>query len=108
MAEQGYTQPPKRKRRSGFFRKQALGMFMVGTMQKKNSNYISSTTHKMPNKITYVMAGGTCRSPIVGYEQYLLDLERKPFLSLCHGKETFGADTAYVKNRKTVCGILMI
>jgi len=87
MAEQGYTQPPKRKdvRVLG---KQALGMFMVGTDAMEDSNYISEHDHKIANKLAYVMAGGDLSEPTLVTEQYLLDLEREAFLSLCTERKT--------------------
>ncbi|MCM4152314.1 3-hydroxyacyl-CoA dehydrogenase [Arenibacter sp. N53] len=87
MAEQGYTQPPKRKDVK-VLGKQALGMFMVGTDSMEDSNYISEHDHKIANKLAYVMAGGDLSEPTLVTEQYLLDLEREAFLSLCTERKT--------------------
>ena len=87
MAEQGYTQPPKRKDIK-VLGKQALGMFLVGTDAMEDSNYISEHDHKIANKLAYVMAGGDLSEPTLVTEQYLLDLEREAFLSLCTEKKT--------------------
>ena len=87
MADQGYTMPPKRKdvRVLG---KQALGMFLVGTDSMEAANYISEHDHKIANKLAYVMAGGDLSEPTLVTEQYLLDLEREAFLSLCGERKT--------------------
>ncbi|MEM7085715.1 MAG: 3-hydroxyacyl-CoA dehydrogenase NAD-binding domain-containing protein [Bacteroidota bacterium] len=87
MADQGYTKPPKRKdvRVLG---KQALGMFLVGTDSMEAANYISEHDHKIANKLAYVMAGGDLSEPTLVTEQYLLDLEREAFLSLCGERKT--------------------
>ena len=87
MAESGYTQPVKRKdvRVLG---KQALGMFLVGTDSMEHSKYISEHDQKIANKLAYVMAGGDLSEPTLVTEQYLLDIEREAFLSLCTERKT--------------------
>lgn len=87
MAEAGYTQPVKRKDVK-VLGKQALGMFLVGTDAMEASNYISEHDHKIANKLAYVMAGGDLSEPTLVSEQYLLDLEREAFLSLCTERKT--------------------
>jgi len=87
MAEQGYTQAPKRKDVK-VLGKQALGMFLVGTDSMQASNYISEHDQKIANKLAYVMAGGNLSEPTLVSEQYLLDLEREAFLSLCTERKT--------------------
>ncbi len=87
MAEQGYTQPVKRKDVK-VLGKQALGMFLVGTDAMEASKYISEHDHKIANKLGYVMAGGDLSEPTLVTEQYLLDLEREAFLSLCTERKT--------------------
>ena len=87
MAETGYTQPIKRNdvRVLG---KQALGMFLVGTDSMEHSRYISAHDKKIANKLAYVMAGGDLSEPTLVSEQYLLDIEREAFLSLCSERKT--------------------
>ena len=87
MADQGYTQPVKRQDVK-VLGKQALGMFLVGTDSMEASNYISEHDHKIANKLAYVMAGGDLSEPSLVSEQYLLDLEREAFLSLCGERKT--------------------
>lgn len=87
MAETGYTQPVKRKDIK-VLGKQALGMFLVGTDSMEASHYISEHDKKIANKLAYVMAGGDLSEPTRVSEQYLLDLEREAFLSLCTEKKT--------------------
>lgn len=86
-AENGYTKPVKRKDIK-VLGKQALGMFLVGTDSMKDSEYISSHDQKIANKLAYVMAGGDLSEPTLVSEQYLLDLEREAFLSLCSERKT--------------------
>lgn len=87
MAEAGYTQPVKRKDIL-VLGKQALGMFLVGTDSMEASNYISEHDQKIANKLAYVMAGGDLSEPTKVTEQYLLDIEREAFLSLCSERKT--------------------
>lgn len=82
MADAGYTQPVRRKDVL-VLGKQALSMFMVGTDSMEASNYISEHDRKIANKLGYVMAGGDLSEPTKVSEQYLLDIEREAFLSLC-------------------------
>ncbi|MBU3821738.1 enoyl-CoA hydratase/isomerase family protein [Flavobacteriaceae bacterium XHP0103] len=87
LAEQGYTKPVKRNDIK-VLGKQALGLFLVGTDSMKASNYISEHDKKIANKLAYVMAGGDLSEPTLVSEQYLLDLEREAFLSLCTERKT--------------------
>ncbi len=87
MAEQGYTQPMQRKDVK-VLGKQALGMFLVGTDQMQAGKYISEHDRKIANKLAYVMAGGDLSEPTLVSEQYLLDIEREAFLSLCTERKT--------------------
>lgn len=87
MAEAGYTQPVKRKDVK-VLGKQALGMFLVGTDSMEAGKYISEHDKKIANKLAYVMAGGDLSEPTLVNEQYLLDLEREAFLSLCTERKT--------------------
>ena len=82
LAEAGYTQPVRRKDIE-VLGKQALGAFLVGTDGMMAGKYISEHDRKIANKLAYVMAGGDLSEPTLVTEQYLLDLEREAFLSLC-------------------------
>ena len=87
MAEAGYTQPVPRKDVK-VLGKQALGMFLVGTDSMEAGHYISEHDKKIANKLAYVMAGGDLSEASYVSEQYLLDIEREAFLSLCTERKT--------------------
>lgn len=87
MAENGYTQPVKTNNIKVLGR-QALGAFLVGTDQMKAGKYISEHDQKIANKLAYVMSGGDLTGSHYVSEQYLLDLEREAFLSLCGERKT--------------------
>ena len=99
MAESGYTQPVTRTDVK-VLGKQALGMFLVGTDAMKNSRYISEHDMKIANKLAYVMAGGDLSEPTLVTEQYLLDLEREAFLSLCTERKTLERIQSMLKTGK--------
>jgi 3-hydroxyacyl-CoA dehydrogenase len=87
LAEMGYQKPVKRKDIK-VLGKQALGMFLVGADTMYHSGYITEHEKKMSEKLAYVMAGGDLSYPTNVSEQYLLDLEREAFLSLCGERKT--------------------
>ncbi len=87
LADQGYTKPQQRKDIK-VLGKQALGMFLVGTDSMQAGNYISEHDRKIANKLAYVMAGGDLSEATLVSEQYLLDIEREAFLSLCTERKT--------------------
>lgn len=86
MAEMGYTQPIEQKVR--VLGKNALGMFYVGTDQMLAGNFISEHDKKIADKLAFVMVGGNLSEPTQVSEQYLLNLERETFLSLCGERKT--------------------
>src|SRR5690606_8532934 len=87
MAEAGYTQPVRRKDVK-VLGKQALGMFLVGRDAMQAGKFIAEHDRTIANKLAYVMAGGDLSEPTLVTEQYLLDLEREAFLSLCTERKT--------------------
>ncbi|MFZ2432597.1 MAG: 3-hydroxyacyl-CoA dehydrogenase/enoyl-CoA hydratase family protein [Lutibacter sp.] len=86
MLEDGYTQPIPKK--ALVYGQQALGMFLVGTDSLEKGHYASEHDKKIANKLGYVMAGGNLSEPTYVSEQYLLDLEREAFMSLCTERKT--------------------
>ncbi len=87
MADEGYTRPTERKDikvlgRSG------MGMFYAGANSMFSGNYISEHDKKISEKLAYVLCGGELSSYTFVSEQYLLDLEREAFLSLCGERKT--------------------
>ena len=86
IANQGYTQEiPKKIKVLG---KEGLGMFMVGAHSMYAAGYITEYEKLMSEKLAYVICGGDLSIPTMVSEQYLLDLEREAFLSLCGERKT--------------------
>lgn len=87
LAEAGYTMPVQSRNikvqgRSG------LALFAAGVSGMKMGRYISEHDMKIAMKIANVMCGGDLSYPQEVSEQYLLDLEREAFVSLCGEKKT--------------------
>jgi 3-hydroxyacyl-CoA dehydrogenase len=87
LAEAGYTQPTQKKNIK-VHGKGALAMFKTGVYAMKEGRYISAHDQLIADKLAYVMCGGDLSSPTEVSEQYLLDLEREAFLSLCGERKT--------------------
>ena len=87
MADAGYTQPLQ-KTNIKVHGKGALAMFKTGVYAMQQGNYISTHDQLIADKLAYVMCGGDLSSPTEVSEQYLLDLEREAFLSLCGERKT--------------------
>jgi 3-hydroxyacyl-CoA dehydrogenase len=87
LADAGYTKPVPRKdiRVLG---KQGLGIVYAGANTMYSGHYISEHDKKISEKLGYVLCGGDLSSPTEVSEQYLLDLEREAFLSLCGERKT--------------------
>ena len=87
LADAGYTQPVPRDnvKVQG---KAALAMFYAGIEGMKYGSYISDHDKKIGQKLAWIMAGGDLSAPTEVSEQYLLDLEREAFLSLCGEQKT--------------------
>jgi 3-hydroxyacyl-CoA dehydrogenase len=87
LSAAGYTKPVQRKDirvlgRSG------LGMVYAGANTMYSGHYMSKHDKLISEKLGWVMCGGDLSAPAAVSEQYLLDLEREAFLSLCGEKKT--------------------
>ncbi len=65
-----------------------LGALRIGAFMFKEGNYITEYDHQIANKLAYIMCGGGLSRPTWVSEQYILDLEREAFLSLCGEEKT--------------------
>jgi 3-hydroxyacyl-CoA dehydrogenase len=87
LADAGYVKPNPRNdvRVLG---KGALSMIYAGANAMTAGHFISEHDQLISQKLAYVMCGGDLSTPSLVSEQYLLDLEREAFLSLCAEKKT--------------------
>jgi 3-hydroxyacyl-CoA dehydrogenase len=87
LHELGYTQPAPRndikvQGRGG------LGGLLSGLHAMWRGKYISDYDKFLAEKLAYVMCGGDLSQATTVSEQYLLDIEREAFLSLCGQRKT--------------------
>ncbi|AWV99485.1 3-hydroxyacyl-CoA dehydrogenase/enoyl-CoA hydratase family protein [Arcticibacterium luteifluviistationis] len=87
LAENGYTMPTKRTdiKVQG---KAGIALFKAGIKSMRLGNYISDHDALIVDKLAYVISGGDLSYAQNVTEDYLLDLEREAFLSLCGEQKT--------------------
>jgi 3-hydroxyacyl-CoA dehydrogenase len=87
LAEEGYSIPvPRHDIR--VLGRQALGLAYLGANSFYNGHYMSEHDLKISQKLAWVLCGGDLSQPTLVSEQYLLDLEREAFVSLCSERKT--------------------
>jgi 3-hydroxyacyl-CoA dehydrogenase len=65
-----------------------LATLKLGVYMMRQGEFISDHDVKVANRVAYVLCGGAITPGTPIREQYLLDLEREGFLSLCGEKKT--------------------
>ncbi|HYC39055.1 MAG TPA: 3-hydroxyacyl-CoA dehydrogenase NAD-binding domain-containing protein [Chitinophagaceae bacterium] len=101
LHESGYVMPVQR----GDIRvlgRTALGALYAGINGMWRANYATAHDALVARKLAYVMCGGDLSEPSFVSEQYLLDLEREAFLSLCGEKKTLERLQSVIKSGKPV------
>lgn len=97
----GYTVPVQRKDVKALGRS-ALGALYAGINGMWRANYATDHDVLVAKKLAYVMCGGDLSEAQLVSEQYLLDLEREAFLSLCAEKKTLERIQSVLKGGKPV------
>jgi 3-hydroxyacyl-CoA dehydrogenase len=86
MAATGYHPPtPEKIYAAG---RDALGALRVAIHMMKEGKFITEYESHMAGKLAHVMTGGELSRPTWVDEQYILDLEREAFISLCGEEKT--------------------
>ena len=86
MAAAGYRPPaPELIYAAG---RDMYGAMKIGAWSFKEGKYITDYDSHIATKLAYIMAGGELTKPQWVSEQYILDLEREAFLSLCGEEKT--------------------
>lgn len=99
LADTGYVRPKERNDIKVLGR-QGLGMVYIGANSMYSGKFISEHDKKISEKLGYVLCGGDLSEPTLVSEQYLLDLEREAFLSLCAERKTLERLQAILKGGK--------
>jgi 3-hydroxyacyl-CoA dehydrogenase len=86
MAQSGYHPPlPEKIYAAG---RDALAALRVGIFMLQKGDYITEYEAHIGGKLAVVMCGGELSQPAWVDEDYILDLEREAFLSLCGEEKT--------------------
>ena len=101
LADSGYVMPVQRKDIKVLGRT-ALGALYAGIHGMGRANYATEHDMVVARKLAYVMCGGDLSEPSSVSEQYLLDLEREAFLSLCGERKTLERIQSVMKGGKPV------
>jgi 3-hydroxyacyl-CoA dehydrogenase len=81
-----YTPPPRAAIRVGG--EAAYALMKLGAWTYQQGGYITEYDTVIAEKLAYVLSGGRLTGEPMVTEQYLLDLEREAFLSLCGNPRT--------------------
>jgi 3-hydroxyacyl-CoA dehydrogenase len=87
LADAGYA-PPLPRHDIPAAGENALATLKLGVYLMREGNHISDHDVKVAERVAHVMCGGSITPGTPIGEQYLLDLEREGFLSLCGEKKT--------------------
>lgn len=87
LADKGYTQPAP-KNDIYVLGRNGLGALYVAAESFRLGGFASDHDAKIAKKVAFVLCGGDLSSPQKVSEQYLLDIEREAFLSLCGEQKT--------------------
>ncbi|MGZ3845069.1 MAG: 3-hydroxyacyl-CoA dehydrogenase/enoyl-CoA hydratase family protein [Flavisolibacter sp.] len=101
LSDSGYVTPVQRKDVKVLGRS-ALGTLFAGIHGMWRANYATDHDVTVAKKLAYVMCGGDLSEPTLVSEQYLLDLEREAFLSLCGEKKTLERIQSVLKGGKPI------
>jgi len=101
LFDSGYVAPVQRKDIK-VLGQSALGALYSGIHAMKTANYATEHDALVAKKLAYVMCGGDLSEPTFISEQYLLDLEREAFLSLCGEKKTLERIQSVLKSGRPV------
>jgi 3-hydroxyacyl-CoA dehydrogenase len=99
--DSGYTMPVQRTDIKVLGRS-ALGALYAGINGMWRAGYATDHDVVVAKKLAYVMCGGDLSEPTAVSEQYLLDLEKEAFLSLCGEKKTLERIQSVLKSGKPV------
>lgn len=101
LYDQGYVTPVQRKDIK-VLGQSALGALYAGINGMWRAGYATDHDVTVAKKLAYVMCGGDLSEQTLVSEQYLLDLEREAFLSLCGERKSLERIQAVLKTGKPI------
>ena len=99
LADPGYAAPAPREIPAAG--ESALATLKLGIHLMRQADYISDHDQKVANHVANILCGGAIPPGTMVSEQYLLDLERQAFLSLCGERKTQERIAFTPENRQT-------
>lgn len=100
MAQEGYHSPEKRKVMAAG--QPVLSALTLGLYLWKEGGQITDYEFHIGKKLAWVLTGGELTSAQEVEEEYILDLEREAFLSLCGERKTQERMQYMLKNNKAL------
>jgi len=87
LIKEGYR-PPRPKNNIKVMGERGHALLQMGLFYMREGGYISQYDEHVAKKVAHIMSGGNLPDGTEVTEQYLLDLEREAFLSLCGEQKT--------------------
>jgi 3-hydroxyacyl-CoA dehydrogenase len=87
LIKEGYR-PPRPKNNIKVMGERGHALLQMGLFFMREGGYISQYDEHVAKKVAYIMSGGNLPDGTEVTEQYLLDLEREAFVSLCGEQKT--------------------
>jgi 3-hydroxyacyl-CoA dehydrogenase len=87
LVREGYR-PPRPKKNIKMMGERGYALLQMGVFYMREGGYISPYDAHVAKKVAHIMTGGNLPDGSEVTEQYLLDLEREAFMSLCGEAKT--------------------
>jgi 3-hydroxyacyl-CoA dehydrogenase len=87
LVAEGYR-PPRPKKNVKVMGERGYALLQMGLFYMREGGYISQYDEHVAKKVAYIMSGGNLPDGTEVTEQYILDLEREAFMSLCGEAKT--------------------
>jgi 3-hydroxyacyl-CoA dehydrogenase len=87
LVKEGYR-PPRPKKNIKVMGERGHALLQMGLFYMREGGYISQYDEHVAKKVAHIMSGGNLPDGTEVTEQYLLDLEREAFVSLCGEAKT--------------------
>jgi len=87
LVAEGYR-PPRPKKNIKVMGERGYALLQMGLFYMREGGYISPYDEHVAKKLAYVMSGGNLPDGTEVTEQYILDLEREAFMSVCGEPKT--------------------
>jgi 3-hydroxyacyl-CoA dehydrogenase len=87
LVKEGYP-PPRPRKNIKVMGERGYALLQMGLFYMREGGYISQYDEHVGRKLAYIFSGGNLPDGSEVTEQYILDLEREAFVSLCGEQKT--------------------